>query len=137
MRRKIKNSLSLKVFLWVFSALIICSTLIYGIVLTVLPRQYQFTSNKQLYSNTQILVSRLQDMSYEDAVNEIYNFCIENNSAAKLRSDKETVSFGAIKTSPANTKSQSQASQHSLLLRTARQNIHLWYLLCRRLPISL
>lgn len=103
MRRKIKNSLSLKVFLWVFSALIICSTLIYGIVLTVLPRQYQFTSNKQLYSNTQILVSRLQDMSYEDAVNEIYNFCIENNSAAKLRSDKETVSFGAIKTSPANT----------------------------------
>lgn len=98
MRKKIKNSLSAKVFLWVFSALTICSMLIYGIVLTVLPKQYQVTSDKQLDVNTEILVSKLQDMRYEDAVNEIYNFCIQNNSAAILSDDNETLSFGEIKT---------------------------------------
>lgn len=97
LRRKIKNSLSVKVFLWVFSALTICSMLIYGIVLTVLPRQYQITSDKQLDINTEILVSKLQDMRYEDAVNEIYDFCIQNNSTAVLSDDKGVLSFGNIK----------------------------------------
>lgn len=98
MRKKIKNSLSVKVFLWVFSALTICSMLIYGIVLTVLPKQYQVTSDKQLDTNTEILVSKLQNMRYEEAVNEIYNFCIQNNSAAILSDDNGTLSFGEIKT---------------------------------------
>ena len=96
LRRKIKNSLSVKVFLWVFSALTICSMLIYGIVLTVLPRQYQITSDNQLDINTEILVSKLQDMRYEDAVNEIYDFCIQNNSTAILSDDKGVLSFGNI-----------------------------------------
>ncbi len=97
LRKKIKNSLSAKVFLWVFSALTICSMLIYGIVLTVLPRQYQVTSDKQLDTNTGILVSKLQNMRYEEAVNEIYNFCIQNNSAATLSDGNEALSFGEIK----------------------------------------
>ncbi|MCI8772084.1 MAG: HAMP domain-containing protein [Lachnospiraceae bacterium] len=97
MRKKIRNSLSIKVFLWVFSALTICSVLIYGIVFTVLPKQYQITSNKQLDTNTQILVSKLQNMCYEDAVKEIYNFCIQNNSIAILNDENETLSFGEIK----------------------------------------
>ena len=97
MRKKIKNSLSIKVFLWVFSALTICSILIYGIVLTVLPKQYQITSDEQLDTNTEILVSKLQDMCYEDAVNEIYNFCIQNNSSAILSNDNAALSFGEIK----------------------------------------
>lgn len=98
MRKKIKKSLSVKVFLWVFSALTICSMLIYGIVLTVLPKQYQVTSDKQLDANTEILVSKLQDMRYEDAINEIYNFCIQNNSTAILSDDDGALSFGEIKT---------------------------------------
>ena len=98
MRKKIKNSLSIKVFLWVFSALTVCSILIYGIVLTVLPKQYQVTSYEQLDANTEFLVSRLQDMHYEDAVKEIYNFCIQNNSAAILSGDNGALNFGEIKT---------------------------------------
>lgn len=97
LRKKIKNSLSIKVFLWVFSALTICSMLIYGIVLTVLPKQYQVTSDKQLDTNTEGLVSKLQSMRYEEAVNEIYNFCIQNNSTAILSDDNETLTFGEIK----------------------------------------
>lgn len=97
MQKRIRNSLSIKVFLWVFSALTICSMLIYGIVLTILPKQYQVTSDKQLDTNTEILVSKLQDMRYEDAVNEIYNFCIQNNSTAILSDDNGALSFGEIK----------------------------------------
>lgn len=96
MRKKIKNSLSAKVFLWVFSALTICSMLIYGIVLTILPRQYQVTSDKQLDANTEMLISKLGNMRYEDAAKEIYNFCIQNNSTAILSNDNETLSFGEI-----------------------------------------
>ncbi len=97
MRKRIKNSLSIKVFLWVFSALTVCSILIYGIVLTVLPKQYQVTSYEHLDANTEFLVSKLQDMHYEDAVKEIYNFCIQNNSAAILSGDNGALNFGEIK----------------------------------------
>lgn len=97
MQKRIRNSLSIKVFLWVFSALTICSMLIYGIVLTILPKQYQVTSDNRLDTNTEILVSKLQDMRYEDAVNEIYNFCIQNNSTAILSDDNGALSFGEIK----------------------------------------
>lgn len=97
MRKIIKNSLSVKVFLWVFSALTICSMLIYGIVLTVLPKQYQITSDKQLDANTEILVLKLQNMRYEEAIKEIYNFCIQNNSTAILSDDNGALTFGEIK----------------------------------------
>ncbi len=96
MRKKIKDSLNIKVFLWVFFALTICSTIIYGIVLTVLPRQYQVTSDQQLDANTEILVSKLQDMRYDEAVSQIYNFCIQNNVTAILNGDTGALSFGEI-----------------------------------------
>ncbi|MCM1234829.1 MAG: HAMP domain-containing histidine kinase [Ruminococcus flavefaciens] len=96
MRKKMKNNLSIKVFLWVFLALTVCSMLIYGIVLTVLPRQYQLTSDQQLDTNTELLVSKLQNIHYDDAVKEIYNFCIQNNVSAMLSDDNGTLSFGEI-----------------------------------------
>lgn len=37
-------------------------------------------------------------MHYEDAVNEIYNFCIQNNSTAILSDDNGALRFGEIKT---------------------------------------
>lgn len=96
MRRKIRNSLSIKVFLWVFAALTICSMIIYGIVLTVLPKQYQLTSDRQMETNMDILVSELQEMSYDDGIRKIYNFCIQNNATAMLIDDKGALSFGEI-----------------------------------------
>ena len=97
LQKRMNNSLSIKVFLWVFFALMICSTLIYGIVLTVLPKQYQINADKQLDSNIEMLVSKVRDMSYDEAVKEIYNFCIENNSAAVLNGEGETLHFGEMK----------------------------------------
>lgn len=96
MRKKIRNSLSVKVFLWVFSALTICSMLIYGIVLTVLPKQYQNAADEELVSGAETLVSKLQGMRYEDAVSEIDDFCIQNDSAAILSDGEDAISFGEI-----------------------------------------
>lgn len=102
MLKKIRNSLSAKVFLWVFSALTLCSILIYGIILTVLPRQYQIAFDRQLDMNTEALVEELKNMGYEEAVKKIYNFCIKNNSAAVLYDEKKTRSFGEIRTDELN-----------------------------------
>lgn len=96
MQKKIRNSLSIKVFLWVFAALTICSTTIYGIVLTVLPKQYQITLDRQMEQNADVLVSELRSMSYENGIKKIYNFCIQNNAAAMLIDDKNTINFGEI-----------------------------------------
>lgn len=97
MRKKIRDSLNIKVFLWVFSALTICSMIIYGIVLAVLPKQYQITADKQMEQNVDTLVSALHSMSYEEGVKTIYNFCIQNNASAMLIGDENTLNFGEIK----------------------------------------
>ncbi len=96
MRKRIRNSLSLKVFLWVFAALTICSMIIYAIVLTVLPKQYQIVSDRQMEQNVDDLVSELRSMSYEDGIQKIYNFCIRNNATAMLIDDMNTITFGEI-----------------------------------------
>ncbi len=96
LRKKIRRSLSVKVFLWVFSALTICSMMIYAIVLTVLPKQYQITSDKQMEHNVDALVSELHSMRYEDGIQKIYNFCIQNNATAMLIGEETTLNFGEI-----------------------------------------
>lgn len=73
----------------------------------MLPKQYQLTYDKQLDTNTEILVSKLNNMHYEDAVKEIYNFCIQNNSTAMLSDDKETLSFGEIQADEMNVATSS------------------------------
>lgn len=113
MRRKIKNSLNAKVFLWVFSALTVCSILIYGIVLTVLPKQYLITSDRQLEENTELLVSRLRDIPYEDAINEIYNFCIRNSVAVLLYDETSVLNFGEVQY-PAASREELTAATSSI-----------------------
>lgn len=115
LRKKIKGSLSIKVFLWVFSALTVCCILIYGVVLTVLPKQYQITSDKKLDINTEHLVSKLQNMHYEAGVQEIYNFCIQNNSTAVLSDGKETLNFGEIQTDELKVSTSNIATMVSFL----------------------
>lgn len=103
MRERIRSSLSAKVFLWVFAALTVCSVFLYGILLTVLPKQYQITSDRQIEQNTEVLVSDLQEYSYEDGIRKIYDFCIQNNSTAILMGDQETLSFGEIRSKELTT----------------------------------
>ena len=70
--------------------------LIYGIVMAVLPKQYQFEEDRQLEENAEAFVLELKKMNYQDGVKAIYNFCIQNNSAAVLIGENQTLSFGEI-----------------------------------------
>lgn len=96
MPRKIRNSLTAKVFLLVFTALSSCSMLIYGVVMAVLPKQYQFTQDKQLDENANFLISELENMRDEEGIKEIYNFCIRNQSAAVLTDGNQILVFGEL-----------------------------------------
>ncbi len=145
MRRKIRKSLNIKVFLWVFAALTICSMIIYGIVLTVLPKQYQITSDKQMEQNVDTLVSELRSMSYEDSIKKIYNFCIQNNAAAMLIDDKETLNFGEIQSNELTVATSSigmeiafsdSETEYMLVLSSVTQAAdRISYLMLRFLPI--
>ena len=103
MLKKIKNSLSAKVFLMVFSALTICSVLIYGIVMIVLPGRYQFAYDSRLEANAEILFSGLGGQPYDEAVNLIYNFCIQNNAVGVLSDGQMTLSFGEMESETIST----------------------------------
>lgn len=97
MLRKIRGSLSIKVFLLVFAVLAICSMSIYCIVLAVLPKQYQFIADRRLENNAEVFLAELKHMEYEEGIKAIYEFCIRNDSAAVLISGEETLSFGEIR----------------------------------------
>ena len=103
MLKKIKNSLNAKVFLMVFSALTICSVLIYGIVMIVLPDRYQFAYDSRLEANAETLFSGLGGQPYDEAVNLIYNFCIQNNAVGVLSDGQMTLSFGEMESETIST----------------------------------
>lgn len=94
--QKIKNSLSAKVFLWVLSILTICSMLIYGIVMRILPRQYTALSNSRVNAAIDQLSQELERMDSKTAEDKIYAFCIKNHSAAMLTTGAQSVCFGDI-----------------------------------------
>ena len=103
MLKKIKTSLSAKVFLLVFSVLTICSVLIYGIVMLVLPEQYQFAYDSRLDANAEALFSGIEGQPYDEAVNQIYNFCIQNNAVGVLFDGQMTLSFGEMESETIST----------------------------------
>ena len=103
MRKRIENSLSTKVFLLVFSALTICSMLIYATVMIVLPGRYRFAHDSRLEMDAETLYSDLEGQSYDRAVEQIYDFCIQNNSAGILSDGKTALSFGGMDSETANT----------------------------------
>ena len=103
MPKKIKNSLGTKVFLLGFAVLAICSILIYGILMLVLPGQYQFAYDSKLATNAETLFSDLEGESYDEAINLIYNFCIQNNAVVVLSDGQAASSFGDMESETINT----------------------------------
>ncbi|MDE7299951.1 MAG: HAMP domain-containing histidine kinase [Lachnospiraceae bacterium] len=94
--RKIKNSLSAKVFFWVMSMLAACSLLLYGIVMWIIPRQYTTLSNRRIHESIDRLASELAHMDSQTAKNSIRDFCMQNHLAAVLITGEDSESFGDI-----------------------------------------
>lgn len=92
--QNIKSSLSAKVFLWVLCALTVCSLLIYGIVMIIIPHQYTVLSNSKIDAQIDILSQELEHIDSQSANEKISGFCLENHSAAILVTGNDSVSFG-------------------------------------------
>ncbi|MDE7327132.1 MAG: HAMP domain-containing histidine kinase [Lachnospiraceae bacterium] len=91
---KIRGSLSFKVFLWVMTALTVCSLLIYGIVMFIIPKQYTALSDSRVDEEIRRLSEELEGMDRLAAKERISDFCRRNHAAAVLTFEEESFHFG-------------------------------------------
>jgi len=93
---KIKSSLSAKVFLWVSTSLILCSILIFGIIIIALPHSYKVVASDRIQQEVDTLVAELSQTTFEQGKKRISEFCIHNSASAILVTDNTSISFGTI-----------------------------------------
>lgn len=96
MGKKIRNSLSTKVFLWIAGLLVLCSLLIYGIVMIILPKSYSTVISTQFVEEMDRFVESLAEANYEDAPEVIEQFCQNNQAMVVLTDGGENIPYGSI-----------------------------------------
>ena len=90
MVKKIKNSLSVKVFLWISGLLILCSLIIYGIVMFFFPQSYTVVASDRVESEIQQLTERLTQTAFVDSGQILDQFSRENQALVVLSGDEKT-----------------------------------------------
>ena len=96
MVKRIRNSLSAKVFLWIAILLILCSLLIYGIVMIFLPGSYTVVASDRIEKEIQQFTDTLTQTNYADAKKIIEQFCYKNQAMVTISGEGTTLSFGSI-----------------------------------------
>ena len=96
MVKRIKNSLSAKVFLWIASLLILCSLLIYGMVMIFLPQSYTVVASSRVEKEIEQLIDTLSQTDYDDAGDVIEQFCQSNRASVILNDGINMHSFGTV-----------------------------------------
>lgn len=96
MLKKIRNSLSAKVFLWIAGLLMFCSLLIYGIVILFLPQSYTVVATNRVSEQIMQLDEKLSDIEYENAHTIIEEFCQKNQAFVTLTDGIENATFGYV-----------------------------------------
>ena len=111
MKVKIKDSLNIKVFLWIFSALVLCCLIIYGSILFFLPRSYEMILSTHIESEIGNLSETLVNTKFEDAENVIEDFCKKNQMIVSFEENGRIYQYGdtnKVKTSTDKISSLSQ-----------------------------
>lgn len=98
MLKKIKNSLSAKVFLWVFCSLAVCCIVVYGIIFALLPKQFDVRMYNEMEQSARQLAEKLSEGAYWDGDEEIEDFCRINNATVTLSDEYGSRTFGGINT---------------------------------------
>ena len=96
MVKRIKNSLSAKVFLWIASLLILCSLLIYGMVMIFLPQSYTVVASSRVEKEIEQLIDTLSQTDYDDAGDVIEQFCQSNRASVILNDGINMYTFGTV-----------------------------------------
>ena len=96
MIKKIKSSLTLKIFIMMTLVLILVGVVIYAIVMNVMPNNYKNVTLSNYTEEIQKLVEDLEKGTIEDATNKIYDFCLTYSANAQLTGNEVTYKFGEI-----------------------------------------
>ncbi len=98
MLKRIRNSLSAKVFLCVFCALTICCIIVYWVIFALLPKQYDIDSYNEMDRNVTDLVNELDISTLYEGEEIINNFCMRYNTSITLTGNGEIHTYGGINT---------------------------------------
>ncbi len=96
MIKKIRSSLSAKVFLYIATLLLVCSLIIYGVVMVVMPKSYKSELAGQFTVNLNQLITQLENVSENEAPDIIYDFCLANQANVTLESKKGKTNYSFI-----------------------------------------
>lgn len=96
MVKKIRNSLSAKVFLWIAGLLILCSLLIYGMVMIFLPQSYTVVASSRVETEIEQLIDTLSQTDYDSAGEVIERFCQDNRASVILDDGTASHAFGTV-----------------------------------------
>lgn len=94
MIKKIKGSLSLKVFIWIASVLTVCSFLIYGIVILMFPQGYSMVTEEIRTDRIEELREKLNDADSGEKEEILKNFTRNNYAAVIWEHDGQNKLFG-------------------------------------------
>lgn len=94
--KKVRNSLSAKVFLWIAGILIFCSLLIYGVVMIFLPQSYMVVATNRVSGEITGLLETLSQTNYADADKVLEQFCQNNQALVVLGDGASNSVFGSI-----------------------------------------
>jgi len=94
LRKKIKSSLWLKIFLLLTTLLFAVSILLYGTIMAVMPASYKYALTSNYTEQVSRLIADLEHHDLDDATQKIYEFCINNNAGALLSGNQTSLSFG-------------------------------------------
>ena len=96
MVKTIRNSLSAKVFLWIAGLLILCSLLIYGMVMIFLPQSYTVVASSRVEAEIEQLIDTLSQTDYDSAGEVIEKFCQDNRASVILDDGTASHTFGTV-----------------------------------------
>lgn len=94
MRKRIKSSLWLKIFLLLTTLLFAVSILLYGTIMAVMPASYKYALTTNYTEQVSRLIADLEHQDLDDATRKIYEFCINNNAGALLSGNQTSLTFG-------------------------------------------
>lgn len=105
MKRSIKSSIGKKTFLSTLVLLMVCCTIIYGIVLYFLPKNYQTELESQFAAGFHKLIGTLEAEGIEDNMQTISDFSLQNNAVITIK-DENGKEIIAVKASTNEEKSK-------------------------------
>lgn len=95
MIKKVKGSLWLKIFLVLTVLLFSVGILLYSIIMTAMPANYEDLADKKIENDTEQLIQQLENRTLDEATELFYNFCINNNAVIYLEGGDSKLSYGS------------------------------------------